>query len=319
MSSPGEAVRSLDVSVCVCTYNRRERLLEALHSLERVRVPNAASFEVLVVDNNSCDGTAEALRSLDSGNLPLRYVLEARQGLSHARNRCVSESRGRVVAFLDDDVVVECDWLEMLLEAFSAEPPPAAVGGPAYLATDLSRPSWWHEEFAGVAGHFDRGPAVLRSDEGYQGMIGIGANLAFDRRVFERYGEFRSDLGRTGESLAMGEELEFLDRLRRGGERLVYDPAVVVHHRPDLVRLTRSYLRRWYFRFGEWRFVTEGDSRAARLLDVPRWRFRHAVEESARWLYALLTRRPAEAFLHQLNVVAFGGYLTRAWSRRSGG
>ena len=308
---------ALDASVCICTYNRRESLIEALRSLGEMRVPDETGFEVLVVDNNSSDGTAEAVEELDSENLPLRYVLEPRQGLSHARNRGISEARGRVIAFLDDDIVVEVDWLEQLLEAFSAEPLPAAVGGPAYLDLDLSRPDWWHEEFAGVAGHFDRGPSVLRSDEGYEGMIGIGANLAFDRQVFERYGLFRSDLGRKGDSLETGEELEFLGRLRRNGEKLVYDPAIVVQHRPDQGRLSRSYLRRWYFRFGEWSFVNERDSRAVRLLDVPRWRFRDVFEESARWLYALLTRRPAEAFLHQLHVVAFGGYLKRGWGRRS--
>jgi hypothetical protein len=147
-------------------------------------------------------------------------------------------------------------------------------------------------------------------------MIGIGANIAFDRRMFERYGQFRTDLGRTGSSLAMGEELELLERLRANGERLVYDPAIVVQHRPDLGRMSKSYLRRWYFRFGEWRCVAERESQGVRWLDVPRWHFRAVVEDGARWLHALLTRRPAEAFLHQLHVVAFGGYVKRAWGRR---
>lgn len=306
----------VDVSVCICTYNRCASLLEALHSLREMRAPARVRFEVLVVDNNSSDGTAEALERLEPGTLPLRYVLEPQQGLSHARNRAISETTGRVIAFLDDDVIVDADWLAALVEAFSAEPAPAAVGGPARIDDDLPRRRWWHEEFAGVAGHFDRGSSVLRSDEGYRGMIGIGANLAFDRRIFERYGGFRTDLGRSGSSLAMGEELDLLERLRGNDEQLVYDPAIVVHHRPDLTRMSKSYLRRWYFRFGEWRCVAERDSQGVRWLAVPRWHFRTAVEDLARWLHALLTRRPAEALLHQLHIVAFGGYLKRAWGRR---
>jgi glycosyltransferase involved in cell wall biosynthesis len=304
-----------DVSVCICTYNRRDSLLEVLRSLTRMDVPEHASFEVLVIDNNSADGTADAVRDPAWRTLPLRYVHEARQGLSTARNAAVAEARGRVIAFLDDDVTVERDWLEKLVAAFGAGPAPAAVGGPAILDSDLRRPSWWHEEFDGPAGHFDRGDAVRSSDDGYRGMIGIGANMAFDRRVFETYGSFRTDLGRAGASLAMGEELELLDRLRRGGERLVYDPSVVVHHRPDLERVSKSYLRRWYFRFGEWSFEKERDSEVVRLLGLPRWRFKHLGELAGNWLRAVFTGRRPEALLYQLHLVAFGAYLRRGWGR----
>lgn len=304
---------TLDVSVCICTYNRRDSLLEALRSLAAARIPEEARHEVLVIDNNSSDGTAEAVAGLDEARLPLRYVQETRQGLSHARNRAIIEAKGRVIAFLDDDVVVDADWLANLLRAFDAEPRPAAVGGPARLPADFPRPPWWHEEFNGVAGHFDRGGAALRSDDDYRGMIGIGANLAFDGRVFEEHGLFRTDLGRAGTSLAMGEELELLDRLRRDDALLVYDPAVVVEHRPDLARITRSYLRRWYFRFGEWRYEVDRERQAVRLLGIPRWRLRQLGEDGARWLRALLRRSRPEAFLHELNIVAFGGYLKRGW------
>lgn len=279
-------------------------------------VPEHASFEVLVIDNNSSDGTADAVQDPRWNSLPLRYIHEARQGLSHARNRAVTEARGRVIAFLDDDVAVEGDWLEKLLEAFSTDPAPAAVGGPAILDSDLRRPPWWHEQFNGPAGHFHRGDALKSSDEGYEGMIGIGANMAFARRVFATYGHFRTDLGRAGTSLAMGEELELLERLRRGGERLVYDPSVVVYHRPDLARVSKSYLRRWYFRFGEWSFENERGSDVVRWFGLPRWRIRYLAELVGKWLGAVFKRRRPEAFLHQLQLVAFGGYLKRSWSHR---
>jgi glycosyltransferase involved in cell wall biosynthesis len=317
MATPGAA--TIDVSACICTYNRKERLGDALASLAQVRLPAGVGFEVVVVDNNSSDGTAETVADATAEGFSYRYVMEPRQGLSHARNRAIAEARGRLIAFLDDDVVVEKDWLQKLVLAFSVEPMPAAVGGRALLDAERALPRWWHDDFAGPAGHFDRGDSVLRSDKGYRGMIGIGANLAFDRRVFDRYGEFRSDLGRTGTSLAMGEELELLERLRRGGETLVYDPSVVVRHRPDLVRLSRSYLRRWYFQFGEWRFVAEGESDVARVLGIPRWRLRHVVEEGARWFYALITRKPGAAFQHELELFVFAGYLNGQWQRRCAG
>jgi hypothetical protein len=114
----------------------------------------------------------------------------------------------------------------------------------------------------------------------------------------------------------MGEELELLERLRSSSERLVYDPAVVVHHRPDLGRVSKSYLRRWYFQFGEWSFERDRHTPAARWLGIPRWRFRSLLEDGARWLHALATRRRAEALLHRLHLVAHAGYVKRAWSTR---
>ena len=306
----------LDVSVCICTYNRKDSLEQALASLASMRAPRGTSFEVIVVDNNSSDGTAELLGELDPGPLPLRYVLEARQGLSHARNRAVAEARGSVIAFLDDDVVVEPDWLERLHSAFRRDPRPAVVAGPALLDADLPRPDWWHEEFDGPAGHFYRGDEVLSTDDGYTGMIGIGANMAFSSDLFGRYGSFRTDLGRTGGSLAMGEELEFLDRLRESAERLVYDPTVVVHHRPDLGRISRSYLRRWYLHFGEWSFEKERETPGVRVLGLPRWRFRYLLEEIAGWARAVIRRQRDQALLHRMHLVSLAGHLKRAWSTR---
>jgi glycosyltransferase involved in cell wall biosynthesis len=317
----GASHSTVDVTVCICTFNRKNDLRAALASLAAVRIPTDTVWEVVVVDNNSSDGTGAAVAGLQS-RMPVRYFVETNQGLSHARNRAVAEARGRILAFLDDDVVVEPAWLQGVVHAFSGSPRPAAVGGPARLTATRPRPRWWHDDFAGVAGHFDRGTGVLSSDGGYADMIGIGANLAFERRVFERYGRFRVDLGRTGKSLEMGEELDFLDRLRRDGERLVYDPGMAVEHRTDPTRVSKSYLRRWYFRFGEWSHASEHTSRAAnapRILGVSRWRFRTAVEDVWRWLRAMLGRRHGDAFRHELHIVAFAGCLSRAWTQRNRG
>jgi glycosyltransferase involved in cell wall biosynthesis len=89
------------ISVCICTYNRSESLRRTLESLARQN--NIDLGEVLIVDNNCTDGTAEVVESFRE-RLPIRLVTESQQGLAHARNRAAAEFRGGVLLFTDDDV-----------------------------------------------------------------------------------------------------------------------------------------------------------------------------------------------------------------------
>lgn len=86
-----------DISVVIPTYNRKERVLDAIKS---ALAQGDANFEVIVVDDGSTDGTVEYLRALD---LPIRLVTKANGGASSARNAGVKEARGRYIALLDSD------------------------------------------------------------------------------------------------------------------------------------------------------------------------------------------------------------------------
>ena len=302
------------ISVLICTYNRSRSLETALESLREANVPAGLRWEVLVVDNNSTDETpAVVARFVEGSSLPVRHVLEREQGLSYARNRGIREAAGEVIAFLDDDVVVSRDWLAALARAFdtyAAE----CVGGPARLDPALPRPHWWRPEFDGKIGHFDRGETAIVSRDAADGMIGIGANVAFRRDVFDRLGLFRIELGRTRKRLYMGDDLDLVNRVRRAGGTAVYDPAVVVEHRPDLSRLSKEYLRRWYTYYGEWDFARDLDAAidAMRILGVPRWRYRTAGRNALALVKAVLAGRRNEAFPSELRLRAFGGYFRAA-------
>jgi glycosyltransferase involved in cell wall biosynthesis len=302
------------ISVLICTYNRSHSLATALESLGQTHVPDGLRWEVLVVDNNSTDETAAVVaRFADEGTLPVRHIVEAEQGLSFARNRGIREAAGDVIAFLDDDVVVSPEWLPRLAAAFDAYAA-ECVGGPARLDPAMPRPHWWRPEFDGKIGHFDRGDAVIVSRDVGDGMIGIGANVAFRRGVFDRLGFFRAELGRTQKRLYMGDDLDLVNRVRRSGGTAVYDPGVVVEHRPDLSRLTKEYLRRWYTYYGEWDFVRDLDAAidAMRILGVPRWRYRTAARNALALVKAVLAGRRNDAFGSELRLRAFGGYLRAA-------
>jgi glycosyltransferase involved in cell wall biosynthesis len=69
-------------------------------------------WEIIVVDNNSTDNTFNIVKEFKKNSkVPVKYVKEEKQGLSHARNRGIRESKGRHIAFIDDDALADCNWI----------------------------------------------------------------------------------------------------------------------------------------------------------------------------------------------------------------
>ena len=95
----------MELSVVIPTYKRAALLEGALGTLAMQEGRGSLKWEVVVVDNNSQDDTADVVESVSkSTTIPIVYVFEPRQGLSHARNRGIKETRGSIIAFIDDDV-----------------------------------------------------------------------------------------------------------------------------------------------------------------------------------------------------------------------
>lgn len=106
--------RSLDphVTVIIPTYNRRDSLLRALESLRQQTCP-ASNFEVVVVDDGSCDETPAIAEMVFP--FALRYVYQENQGDAVARNRGAREARGRILQFLDDDIQLESGFVSAIV------------------------------------------------------------------------------------------------------------------------------------------------------------------------------------------------------------
>jgi glycosyltransferase involved in cell wall biosynthesis len=244
----------MGISVTIQTHNRSLLLGQTLASLGGAEAAGE-EFEVLVIDNGSTDATARVVEHYQSRfGGRLRYIYESRLGLSHARNRAVAEARHEIVAFLDDDVEVDPDWLRSLANAYRSGDF-AAVGGKAYLIYPKSRPRWLGEKNEGLLTKVDLGPVrrLARTDELY------GVNLSFKKEWFSRVGLFRSDLGRVGKCLLSSEEEDLLARIAQAGGRLLYEPAAIVGHRVAPERLRRRwFLSRIYWgKRGDARMVPE--------------------------------------------------------------
>ena len=136
------------ITVILCTYNRRCSLPMALASLAAQVLPNGVEWETLIIDNNSTDDTRDIAEEY-CRKFPdrFRYVFEAQQGKSQALNRGIHEASGEVIAFIDDDVTAEPDWLAGLL---------AGPAWPALAGLDLFGLSHLHLRLAAVLPRIDR-------------------------------------------------------------------------------------------------------------------------------------------------------------------
>jgi glycosyltransferase involved in cell wall biosynthesis len=235
------------VSVVVATYNRAELLSRNLDSLLAQTLPQT-EYEIIVVDNNSTDGTGELVKRIAAVNRCVKYVFEPEQGVSPARNRGCREARGTHVAFIDDDAFAAGDWLEMAVGCFrTVRPEPHAVGGPILGVYPEGRPRWFTDDLASYT--WGERARFLDRDEAF-----YGSNMFVNREVFEQVHGFDHGLGPVGDSLFYGEEMLFFERLwaALGPEaRFYYSPEVRTFHVIPASRTTVGYAMRYAFVAGQ--------------------------------------------------------------------
>ena len=238
----------VNVSVVICTYNRAESLRDTLVSLVSQTVNGNPPYEIIVVDNNSKDRTKEVVQEFQAHNGRfVRYIFEGRQGLAYARNTGIRAAKGEIVAYVDDDVIVDPAWLEALWKCFR-DTNADAVGGRILRKWYSEQPVWYSEKVGGCLVHQDLG--ILRKDWNSERQHFVTANIAFRRDVFDRFGIFREELGRRGDELVGGEDRELYQRLIRGDSHVVYEPEALAYHKVEPERLTKKYFRRWFWDVG---------------------------------------------------------------------
>ena len=229
------------ISIIVCTYNRDKYIYECLSRLAKNREPD--TWEIVLVNNNSTDNTdAEFERFMrDYKPTNYRYFEETKQGLSFARNRGIAEAKGEWLVFLDDDAMVEEDYIANLQNHLSQHPEAGAFGGKIEPFFEEGEPEWYCKWAMGFVSAIDRGEKVhVFPDTKFP----IGANMGIRRDVIEHVGLFNTDLGRTGTNLLAGEEKDLFDRIRGAGYEILYFPNIGVKHCIPGKRTTKEFVAR---------------------------------------------------------------------------
>jgi GT2 family glycosyltransferase len=215
-----------------------------LKSLRDVVIPDHLSCEVIIVDNNSTDYTRLVFEEIEKCfESKIRYVFENKTGLSHAGNRGIREASGEIIAFTDDDVIVDKHWIQNIDKAFKEYDDVACIGGKILPIWEIPKPKWLKPDLYGYLALLDKGDSVA-----YMDALDIwGANFAVKSEMFKRYGLFDTNLGRMPGKFYSGEEAEFLKRLQNAGEKILYYPLSIIHHNIPVNRMSKKYLRRWRF------------------------------------------------------------------------
>ena len=270
------------VTVVICTYNRCDSLRETLRSLARQRLSSGLTLEVIVVDNNSQDKTRAVVEEM-AKTLPwsVQYLFEARQGLSVARNTGLRAARGQVLAFIDDDVVVEPQWAQALWNCF-AETRCDGVAGCVKPRWICPRPSWLSDELYGPIVRQELGTQRLRWTARDRFML--GANMAFRKDVFEAIGLFKEELGRRGNALIGGEDLDLHERLMAAGKVIFYEPSAVAHHTVTPERASPEFYRCWFEDIGYTQAHQLKWKGRYQLSVIPLWRWGALVRAGTRYL-----------------------------------
>ncbi len=302
-------------SVVIATRNRARSLRRTLESLRLMSPPDDA-WEIVVVDNASTDDTREAVGAYESA-MPgvVRYTREERRGKSFAVNAGISEARGELLLFTDDDVIVDAGWCRALTAALQRT---VSIGAGGRILAEWAAPlpAWLEphgpDRLMNVVA-FDAGdaPGELRTPP-------FGPNMAFRRDAFERYGPFRTDLGPGDGRYLPGQDTEFGRRLLAAGERLEWVPGAVVRHELQPDKMRKRYVASWYFGYGRMAVRTGASTPAARhWFGVPRYLFRSLALCLGRWAAG---RTPARRVRHMAEACRHAGAIAEAFAigRRRG-
>lgn len=253
--------RGVRVAICVATWRRPEWLGELLESVGRLRFDRRQADPVVIVVDNDVGGSAAPVVAQARAAIPweIHYTLEPRRGISYARNRAVALAREQgadFVAFVDDDELVEADWLDALLDV------QARYGADVVTGSVLPRYT------PGVPGWAVRGRFFERPRHATGTVVDFAAtnNTLVAMRVFDRHeAPFDPRFGLTG-----GGDTHFFMRARLAGARIVFANEAVVEDRVPPERACARWILQRAYREGNAIVWCERDLQSGRRWAVPR-------------------------------------------------
>ena len=265
------------LTIAICTFNRAESLRRTLRSLAVLRIPDNVDWEVVVVNNNCTDHTDDVIASF-SARLPVRREFEPQRGLSWARNHAVDAAEGNYIVWIDDDVVVDPDWIAAYAQAFYRWPDAAVFAGPIVPRYVDPVPKWivdgeavlGQTVFAGC----DLGDSVVPFSVD---RIPWGPNFAI-RMTEQRANRYDTRLGHAPGQSRRGEEVDVMERIIGSGATGYWVPGARVEHYSQPEHQTIEYVMRYFLISGETAAFREGTPASPLLFGVPRWLWRRFIE-----------------------------------------
>lgn len=244
------------IAVIICTYNRSKSLIGTLNSLYQEGYNGSELIDILVVANNCTDNTISSLLAFREAHpqnqFRLRWIEEPKPGKSYALNTAINNIDNEILCFIDDDQIVEPNFLQHLVAGVRMYPNDSIFCGRIWPAWDGSEPFWVHVKGKYAIPirpfpEFDLGDAPLQISP--KDRFPSGGNISVRRKVFNDTGEFSVELGPTRHNLAGGEDHDFLFRAVNKGHTIRYLPGLRQLHTIDKKRTSTLYtMRKSFFR-----------------------------------------------------------------------
>ena len=270
----------IELSVIVCTRNRAKQLATLIQCLGSQKNIEKLNWEIIIVDNNSTDNTKEVAYAFCEGsNLKINYVFESKTGLSYARNAGVLASKGSLLLFVDDDVLIPGEFISNALFGVQEFNESQIFGFKVLPDFDeikscnpKFKPPFWmtFKKPFNISQSFlpvhDLGGEPLTYPNRMSGNP-LGACFLVKKEVFEKLGPFREDIG-AGQSGAH-EDSEFFWYALLSNFKILYWPYAALYHPVTSERLSAKYLHKWYFNSGKSLYLVKNTGRIFNIKNRP--------------------------------------------------
>lgn len=231
------------ISVIICTHNRASLLSDSIQSFFAMDL-EGIDYELLIIDNASTDQTRRINQEWVLPQNTMRYIYEPQPGLSHARNTGIKQAKGEIIAFVDDDIYFDTQWLKGIVKVFESHPEIACVGGKSIPKFEGKKPEWITDQLLTIYGSTNSGDKekLMNFPE-----HPFGLNMAFRNDVFGLVGFFNPKLGRKKTSLLSCEEVDLFYRINQAGLKTWYTPHAIIWHRIPSERTEKNWILQRYF------------------------------------------------------------------------
>jgi glycosyltransferase involved in cell wall biosynthesis len=234
------------IVIGVCAYNAATRIIPTLEALVAQDRLNGRVTRTVVVDNNSTDGTSDAIRSFAKRHpaMPIEVIAEPKPGKVEAMRTLIRSTDEPYMMLTDDDTLPDPMWAARLALLFDEHPRAGAASGPVKPKWEAG-PTRLAQVYVQSLGDQDFGPTQKRLDEPLEFLM--GASLALRRQAFEesKWMTHSRLVARTGASLECGaEDAEVCFLIRQAGWEIWWEPRAPMLHRIPAGRQTAEYLAR---------------------------------------------------------------------------
>ena len=263
------------ISIIICTHNRPRRLSKMLESLICLKYDNSFNYEMIIVDNNSTDNTKQIIESYILKNNKIKYHLERNRGISNARNAGINISKGEIIAFTDDDIILDNNWL-LNIAQFNLKFEFDAIAGRVLPLYPENTPQWIKD-----CRDLLNGPIVCHDHGGTIQLYNskmfpfVGANMIIKRKLFDEVGVFNTDLG-PGKG-TMGDDTEFFRRIQNLNKKIYYNPNVLIIHPVEKERMNFKYFAKWNISYGKYLVFKNNknhEKNVVLIFGIPRYLYR---------------------------------------------